>query len=152
MEERVINYMKISHVTNTNAKSWAELCNELWPHNSVIEMLKVFKNGEYKNEYLYQINDIYVAFLSLSIRNDYVEGKIDSNPVAYLEGIYVKPLYRRNGIARELVNFAKTWAVENGSSMIASDCELSNKESRIFHNSIGFDEANVNVHFTMKLR
>jgi len=143
--------MNIIPVTNVNAQKWAELCNELWPHNSVEEMLEEFNNGQYKNEYLCQIDDMFIAFLSLSLRKDYVEGT-DSSPVGYVEGIYVKCKYRKMGIARNLIEFAKQWTIKNGCSMLASNCELTNKDSRLFHNKIGFTEANVNVHFTIKLR
>lgn len=146
-----VKNMDIIKVTDENAKMWAELCNELWPHNSVHEMLEAFNSGEYKNEYLCQIDGLYVAFLSLSVRSDYVEGKTDSKPVGYLEGIYVKPEYRKRGIAKALVEFAQKWVSEKGCSMLASDCELSNEDSRIFHNKIGFVEASINVHFKMEL-
>ena len=143
--------MGIVQVTSENAKFWAELCNELWPDHSVDEMLADFNNGEYKNEYLYFIDDIPAAFLSLSIRKDYVEGKTDENPVGYLEGIYVKPQYRKQGIAKMLVQYAKEWSADRGCTMLASDCELVNKESRLFHNKVGFHEANINVHFAMHI-
>lgn len=143
--------MNIIRVTKDNSNIWAKLCNELWPHNPVEEMLEAFGNGEYQNEYLIFINGIGVAFISLSLRNDYVEGREDSNPIGYLEAIYVKPEYRRQGIAKELLTYAKKWSLEQACSMLASDCELSNEESRLFHNKIGFDEANINVHFKMKL-
>lgn len=143
--------MSIIKVTNDNSIVWAKLCNELWPYKSIKEMLYAFNNDEYQNEFLYQIDGIYVAFVSLSVRNDYVEGKADSRPVGYLEGIYVKPEFRKRGIARELITFAKKWTVECGCCMLASDCELTNEVSRLFHNKIGFVEANINVHFTMNI-
>ncbi len=143
--------MAITKVTDNNSLIWAELCNELWPHHSVQEMLDGFYKEEYKNEFLYQIDGMDVAFISLTIRNDYVEGKIDSRPVGYIEGIYVKLQFRNRGIAKELVSFAKKWSVECGCSMLASDCSLSNTESRLFHNKIGFTEAGVNVHFMMNI-
>lgn len=143
--------MAIMKVTGNNSFIWAELCNELWPHISVKAMLDGFNNDEYKNEFLYQIDGMDVAFISLTIRNDYVEGKMDSRPVGYIEGIYAKPECRNRGIARELVSFAKKWSVECGCSMLASDCYLSNTESRLFHNKIGFTEAGVNVHFIMNI-
>jgi aminoglycoside 6'-N-acetyltransferase I len=68
------------------------------------------------------------------------------------EGIYVKPEYRRRGVAKELVEFAKRWSIERGCLMLASDCFLENTPSRSFHNKIGFKEVSVNVHFTMDLR
>jgi len=143
--------MSIVKVTSDNSIVWAELCNELWPHISIKKMMDGFNNNEYKNEFLYQVNGIYVAFVSLTVRSDYVEGKTDSRPVGYLEGIYVKPEYRKHGIARELVAFAKEWSAKCGCSMLASDCELTNEVSRLFHNNIGFVEASINVYFTMNL-
>ena len=130
--------MPIVNVTNNNKEAWGKLCNELWPHKSVQVMLKAFSAGEYKNEYLYQLDGAAVAFVSLSVCHDYVEGKSDSRPVGYLEAIYTKSDYRSRDIAKELVLFAKAWASERGCSMLASDCELTNNDSRRFHNKIGF--------------
>jgi aminoglycoside 6'-N-acetyltransferase I len=114
-------------------------------------MMEGFDSGEYPNEYLYFSDDLPAAFISLSVRNDYVEGKEGANPVGYLEGIYVKPEYRKRGIASELVRFAKNWSAQRGCTMFASDCELTNEESRMFHNKIGFREESVNVHFIMNI-
>jgi aminoglycoside 6'-N-acetyltransferase I len=143
--------MAIIPVDNGNARAWAGLCNELWPHHSIDEMLSDFYKGEYQNEYLYYADDMPVAFMSLSIRNEYVEGRDDDKPVGYLEGIYVKPECRRQGIARALVQYAKLWSAERGCAMLASDCELSNADSRAFHNKMGFNEVSINIHFTQAL-
>ena len=143
--------MAIIRVSDRNAGMWAELCHELWPHNSAEEMLDEFNRGELPNEYLYLLNEEPIAFLSLSIRTDYVEGKTDPGPVGYVEAIYVRPPYRKRGIAQELVTFAQRWAAEQGCTMLASDCELSNADSRLFHSKVGFEEASVNVHFVMHL-
>ena len=143
--------MSIVKVTSDNVKAWAILCNELWPHHPSEEFLQAFNDGKYNNEYLYVTDDVPIAFMSLSLRHDYVEGKEDSNPVGYLEGIYVRPDFRRSGIAEELVDYAKQWALEQGCSMLASDCEIDNNDSRAFHNKIGFVEESVNVHFSMRL-
>jgi len=138
-------------MTSENAPIWAALCNALWPHNSEEEMLAAFANGEYDSEYLYALDGAYIAFVSLAVRNDYVEGKEGIKPVGYLEAIYVKPEYRRQGIAKALVTFAREWSLARGCSMLASDCELENKESRLFHNKVGFNEESINVHFKMTL-
>lgn len=143
--------MPIIRVNGKNVLAWAGLCNGLWPHHSVEEMIDGFNGGQYTNEYLYKIDNEYVGFISLSLRNEYVEGKTDSKPVGYLEGIYVKPKFRRKGIAVKLVEFAKEWALDNGCSMLASDCELENDASRNFHKVVGFTEEAIIIHFTMKL-
>jgi aminoglycoside 6'-N-acetyltransferase I len=143
--------MEIIHVTNEHARIWAQLCHELWPHNTVQDMLEAYDHGDYQNEYVAKTGDVCAAFISLSVRTDYVEGKTGSKPVGYVEGIYVRPEYRKRGIAKELVDFAKKWSDDQGCSMLASDCALSNEESRSFHNALGFHEAGVQVHFTMHL-
>jgi aminoglycoside 6'-N-acetyltransferase I len=141
----------IISVSKENEKEWAELCVALWSENSTFDMLKELHTGELPNEYLYVMDEKAVAFLSLSLRNDYVEGT-DSSPVGYIEGIYVKPSFRGRGIATKLVNFAKEWAISKGCSELASDCELDNEDSRVFHGKIGFDEVNRIICFTMSLK
>ena len=68
-----------------------------------------------------------------------------------MEGIYVKPGHRKNGIAKELVQYAKDWSKNHGCTELASDCELANEASRMFHTQIGFSEANRIICFTMSL-
>jgi aminoglycoside 6'-N-acetyltransferase I len=51
-----------------------------------------------------------------------------------------------------LVEFAKEWSISHGCSELASDCELDNEYSRLFHSQIGFEEANRIICFTMNLK
>lgn len=137
-------------VSKENRPAWAELCASLWPHRSIEYFLRSENVNHFKDAFLYYIHDEAVAFMNLSLRNDYVEGT-NSSPVGYLEGIYVKPEHRNQGIAREMVEYAKKWAIEKGCSEFASDCLIENEESRKFHSNIGFSETNTIVHFAMKL-
>ncbi|MCL2362002.1 MAG: GNAT family N-acetyltransferase [Defluviitaleaceae bacterium] len=137
-------------VSKKNEFEWANLNAALWPKTTASDALKDRAAGNLPNEYLYYINDEAAAFISLSLRRDYVEGT-DESPVGYLEAIYVKPEYRKHGIASKLVSFAKEWAISNGCTELASDCELCNEDSRLFHTKIGFEEANRIICFTMKL-
>lgn len=129
-------------------RAWAELCAELWPHHEIGEFLSERKAGGYQHEYLYLVDERPIAFISLSLRHDYVEGT-SSRPVGYIEGIYVRQEHRKMGIARELVAFARRWSAERGCAELASDCLLENEVSRAFHRRVGFQEANVIVCFTM---
>ena len=137
-------------MSDRNQREWAELCTALWPHHTVESWVQRRDAGKAPHEYLYVDGEEAVAFLSLSLRFDYVEGT-DSSPVGYVEGIYVKPNCRGKGIARELIVYAKDWARERGCVELASDCEISNEDSRVFHKGVGFQEANVIVCFTMAL-
>jgi len=134
------------------AKLWSDFSHELWPSDPTPASHYLQERGKtyYHNEFLYHANNEYEAFLSLSLRHDYVEGT-KSSPVGYIEGIYVSPNFRNKGIAQELINFAKKWARDNNCSQLASDCELGNLASEAFHKSIGFKEANRIICFTMDI-
>ena len=138
-------------VTKQNEIEWAELNVALWSDNTIESRLEERAKGYCEHEFLYYIENQPVAFLSLSLRHDYVEGT-DSSPVGYIEGIYVKPEFRSRGIGKELVEYAKNWSLENKCSQLASDCEITNESSRVFHNRTGFKEANTIVCFVMNLR
>ncbi|MDD4186931.1 MAG: GNAT family N-acetyltransferase [Clostridiaceae bacterium] len=138
------------HVTSDNELIWNALCRALWPHLGKDKMLFARRSGKLPYEFLYMEGQEARGFLSLSIRHDYVEGT-DSSPVAYIEGIYVKPDARHRGIASEMIFFAKQWAKEHGCRELASDCDVHDKDSEGFHKGVGFMEASRNIHFVMKL-
>lgn len=138
-------------VNQENEMEWAKLCVSLWPEISKEEMLQGRAEGEFTHEYLYVKDDHIIAFISLSLRNDYVEGT-DSSPVGYIEGIYVNEEYRGQGIGRALIEYAKKWSIEQGCSQLASDVELDNHMSELFHQKIGFKEANRLICYTMDLK
>ena len=140
----------IVSVTKENEKTWAELCVALWPDLTVDSVLRMNHEGLFRNEFLYFEDDEPAAFISLSMRFDYVEGT-DSCPVGYIEGLYVKPEFRRRGIAEKLVSHAKEWSKRCSCTELASDCTLDNEVSQAFHNSIGFTESNRIVCYTMQL-
>lgn len=91
-----------------------------------------------------------VGFAQCQLRRDYVEGT-STSPVGYLEGIYVAPDHRRQGIARALLARCEAWAREMGCAEFASDCELTNADSLAFHLRVGFAEANRIICFTKLL-
>lgn len=99
---------------------------------------------------LYVIGGRPVAFAHFALRTDYVEGA-DASPTAYLEGIYVQPEYRRRGIARALLAEGERWARAQGCRQLGSDAELTNENSRLFHEKAGFREANRIVCFIKEL-
>gem|GEM_PF-960755 len=94
--------------------------------------------------------EIAIGAAHVSLRREYVEGT-DGGAVGYLEGIFVLPEYRLNGIARSLLGECRKWAVQNECEAFASDCEIDNELSYRFHMKTGFEEASRNVHFTFPL-
>ena len=92
-------------------------------------------------------DDKAVGFAHCSLRHDYVEGT-SGGTIGYLEGIYVAPEYRLNGVAKALVGEGERWASGNGCAEFASDCLLDNTDGYKFHLKIGFKEANRIICFT----
>ncbi len=138
-------------VSKENEEDWARQCSTLWPDNSAEEFLAERARGQLPHEFLYYCDSEPCGFISLSVRKDYIEG-CSEGPVAYIEGIFVKEEYRRQGVARELIDFAKTWALAHDCHELASDCELDNKVSEAFHRKAGFKEVNRIIAFSMKVK
>lgn len=127
--------------------------------------LLLFSNNDYKSLkkeiesiLVSDTSDIFLAFqdnkaigfAQCSMRNEYVEGT-STSPVGYLEGVYVKNNYRNLGIAKKLVNCCEEWAKEQGAKEFASDCDLDNEVSFMFHLKLGFLEANRIICFKKEL-
>jgi len=79
-----------------------------------------------------------IGFAELSIRR-YAEG-CDTDHVGYLEGWYVVPMARRQGVGRALVLAAEQWARSKGCTEFASDAFLDNDVSAAAHRALGFTE------------
>ncbi len=127
----------------------AGLAAELWDDNK-LELLEQFKDILNNKNVLFllkYVGDIPVGFAQCQLRNDYVEGT-DSSPVGYLEGIFIKEEYRKNGYAKELLEACQQWSKKQGCREFASDCELNNSDSLSFHMKVGFTEANRIICFT----
>ena len=88
------------------AKELADLAIQMWtdhdPEDLEAEFRKLVMNDEAVC-YMKYIDDQPAAFAQCQLRHDYVEGT-DSSPVGYLEGIYVREKYRKNGYAAELLS------------------------------------------------
>ena len=68
-----------------------------------------------------------------------------------LDTIYVRPDYRRQGIAQTLVAMCEDWSREKGCIEFASGCDLDNERSFDFHTGIGFKELHRIIHFSKEL-
>ena len=133
----------VKMATTTELHAAAELAACLWSvsKEDLLDELKNATNNTGTAIFLKYLDGVAVGFAQCNLRHDYVEGT-GSSPVGYLEGIFVKEGYRKNGYARELLSACEQWAKEQGCSEFASDCELNNCESLLFHLETGFTEAN----------
>jgi aminoglycoside 6'-N-acetyltransferase I len=123
----------------------------LWPEDSREEHLKemadyVADPDKYLNLVAYDDTIQPIGFAEGSLRVDYVEGT-HSSPVAYVEGIYVVPEARKQGVARSLIEEIARWGKIHGCTELASDTDLENFDSQAMHKALGFEETGRIVYF-----
>jgi aminoglycoside 6'-N-acetyltransferase I len=82
---------------------------------------------------------------------DYAEGCSGSR-IGYIEGWYVEPELRRQGLGGQLVQAAEPWARELGLSAMASDCEIDNIVSFRAHTALGYEEVEQIICFRKVLK
>ncbi len=130
--------------------SFLKMALELWPDYEEEELEKLLQTTVEEQKYRVIMarreDGTHIGFAMFSIRTDYVEGAKQS-PTGYLEGIFVAPEHRNQGIARELLRIGEGWCKEKGCTQMGSDTWLTNTASREFHQKIGFWEEEETVHF-----
>ncbi len=93
----------------------ANLACRLWPEQDLAEMQVDLAEIMAQNAafFLAFADAAPIGFAQCQLRRDYVEGT-ESSPVGYLEGIYVTEGYRKQGIARALLQACESWAKAQG--------------------------------------
>ncbi|WP_420822150.1 aminoglycoside 6'-N-acetyltransferase [Sphingomonas crusticola] len=141
-----------SHATRD---AWLALRLALWPDEDAGAMAEeidaiLVDPGAGKLAWLALDESAVVGFAEASIRHDYVNG-CETSPVAFLEGIYVAPHVRRQGVGRQLNEAVIAWAHRQGCREYASDALLENRASHAFHAALGFIETERVVYFRQAL-
>lgn len=133
-------------------RRWLALRRRLWP-GSQAEHLRSMADAVARRHFVrlaVAADGSAIAFVEASRRIDYVNGT-NSSPVAFLEGLYVEPESRRNGLARALVEAVETWARTEGCTELASDSPLDNAAAHAVHRALGFVETERVVYFCRAL-
>jgi aminoglycoside 6'-N-acetyltransferase I len=149
--------ISIVSLTPTTVDRWALLRHALWPDASAEthaqEAAPLFERADDYCVLLAECEDEFVGFAEAALRRDYVNGCDTSPllPVAFLEGIYVQPAFRRRGIARLLCDRIAAWARAQGAREFASDAVIDNTASHAMHRALGFTETERVVYFRRDL-
>jgi aminoglycoside 6'-N-acetyltransferase I len=145
--------MQLEPPAGSADRAWLALRVALWPDSPEAEhlsaMAQVLARGEYVRLAV-AAGGAAVGFVEASRRVDYVNGT-STSPVAFLEGLYVVPQSRRQGVARKLVESVVKWATNQGLSELASDSLLANTAAHAAHRALGFEETEVVVYFRRAL-
>jgi aminoglycoside 6'-N-acetyltransferase I len=137
-------------------KDWIGLRCLLWPdgseHERRIEAEALFQLSGRAIVFLARSSELAtIGFAEATLREDYVNGCVTA-PVAFLEGIYVLPDWRRRGVARHLCGAVEEWAAGIGCFEFASDTELQNTASQRMHVALGFQETERVVFYRRQIR
>jgi aminoglycoside 6'-N-acetyltransferase I len=135
----------IRPATPDDAAAWLRMRDALWPHHEVgshAGEVEQYFAGKLRMplEVLLAFDEAgaAVGFAELSIRS-YAED-CETDRVAYLEGWYVEPGFRRQGVGRALIAAAEEWGIKQGCTEFGSDALLENELSAVAHRALGFDE------------
>jgi aminoglycoside 6'-N-acetyltransferase I len=145
--------MRIASPENAADSSWLSLRRALWPDASEQEHLREMADVLARGHCVLLAFDkagSAIGLLEASQRNDYVNGTAGS-PVSFLEGLYVAPSNRRQGVCRALVSAASTWAAAEGLFEMASDSLFENVAAHAVHRAPGFVEMERVVYFCRRL-
>lgn len=143
--------VKIALATAADAADWVTMRTALWPSGGngahaadIAELLE--DAGETINLIARDADGAALGFVEAALRRDYVNG-CKTSPVAFLEGIFVKPEARGRGVARAMVGAVEAWAREQGCTEFASDAAPENFVSHDMHRALGFAETQRVVFF-----
>jgi len=149
MPKKQSGAVKIIPAQELHRAAWLEMRVALWPEcpsgESTLEINRILASEREDAFLAVDESGAALGFAEVSTR-EFVDG-CRSSPVGYLEGIYVRPEYRRQGIGAALVRAAEVWSRDRGCSEMGSDTELDNSASIAFHTAAGFRETDRQVVF-----
>jgi aminoglycoside 6'-N-acetyltransferase I len=129
--------------------AWAEMRAALWPeesHQTHAEEVDRLLGSEDTWGLIAETNDgAPVGFAEIAIRK-YANG-CTTRPVPFLEGIWVKAEFRRQGVGARLIESAAAFLSNRGYREIGSDAEIENRDSHAAHAGWGFTETERVVYF-----
>jgi aminoglycoside 6'-N-acetyltransferase I len=132
--------------------AWAEMRAALWPEESVdahaLEIDDILKSGEMW-AFIAELEDASVGFAEVAIRK-YANG-CESQPVPFLEGIWVRQEFRRQGIGAALIRYLEVFLAARGYRELGSDALIDNSISHESHRRWGFSETERVVYFRKPL-
>jgi GNAT superfamily N-acetyltransferase len=144
----------VRHPQAEDRDEWTRMRGALWP-DSPAEEVAAYLAGNLSG-WLSGLHAVaaFVAvrpagglcgFLEASVRP--IADGCTTQPVGYVEGWYVDPDVRRQGVGRMLLAAAEAWAASQGCREMASDAHLSNAISITAHKALGFSDDAPTVRF-----
>ncbi len=143
----------VRQMNESDLRAWASMRAALWPEASAEaharEIEQILPSDDTWGFIAETTDAAPAGFAELSIRK-FANG-CETQPVPFLEGIWVEPPLRRRGIGRLLVRHVEAFAAARGFREIGSDALLDNEASHAAHRGWGFSETERVVYFRKAL-
>jgi aminoglycoside 6'-N-acetyltransferase I len=143
----------VAQAAATDRDDWFVLREVMWPQPRDVQLQEIddiLSRPDYAGFLARDALGRAVGFAEATLRHDYVSG-CETSPVGFLEGIYVAPGARRQGVARALVDAVSAWTRAQGCHELASDAAIDNLGSYQMHAALGFSETERVVFFKRTL-
>jgi aminoglycoside 6'-N-acetyltransferase I len=132
---------------------WLRMRQALWPEHTakdlLAEMNEIMLDSQQPVFVLARPEGGLGGFIEAALR-PWASG-CETHPVGYIEGWYVDPDLRRQGVGAALVRAAEAWALAQSCTEMASDCELWNETSYRAHLALGYEETLRIIQFRKRL-
>ena len=148
--------MKTRRAEASDAPAWTAMRRALWPGADAGELAEETAayfagRGPLAMVMLCEAEDAApIGMIELSLRS-HADG-CRSSPVPFVEGWYVAPDARRQGVGAALMAATEAWARAGGYSELASDTELDNEAGNRAHAGCGFEEIGRAIKFRKSLQ
>jgi aminoglycoside 6'-N-acetyltransferase I len=133
----------------SDCAAWIDMRSGLWPDESPsmhARSVEAILAGDDAWGFIAEsIDGTPAAFAEVSIRK-YANG-CDSQPVPFLEGIFVRPQFRRQGAGARLIAHMEAFLTARGFNELGSDALIDNHDSHAAHRGWGFSETERVVYF-----
>jgi aminoglycoside 6'-N-acetyltransferase I len=144
----------VRNMDASDCESWADMRMGLFPEETRAMHARAIEDMLARDDawgfIAESIDGTPAAFAEVSIRK-YANG-CDSQPVPFLEAIFVRPQFRRQGAGARLIAYMETFLMARGFRELGSDAMIDNHDSHAAHHGWGFSETERVVYFRKVLK
>jgi aminoglycoside 6'-N-acetyltransferase I len=98
-----------------------------------------------------EVDRTVIGFIEVGLRS-HADGCDMRHAVGFIEGWYVDPAHRAQGVGRALMQAAEEWARAQGCHELGSDTWIDHESSQRAHEALGFEVVDRCVHYKKALR